>query len=158
MFEQSAMTAAICQLLKGTNDTISYAAIVAAAGVASLTDARPAMISARRYLEREEKIVFETVRGKGLRLLHDSDRVQSTHAIRRKIHRQSKAGQHRLETVQNYAALSAADRMTADLNRTLFAMTKQASKPFSQAQRAGVAGPALPDLSALATRHSNDQS
>ena len=149
MFEQSAMTAAICQLLKGTNDAISYDAIISAAGADNLTAARQALVSARRCLERDEGIVFETIRGKGLRLLDDRDRVQSTQAIRRKIHRQSKAGLQRLQTVQNYTGLPQADRVTADLNRTLFAMTQQAAKPTADVDRA-VAGPALPNLAALA--------
>jgi hypothetical protein len=148
MYEQSAITVKICELLQGANGVVSYDTIVRAAGVKDFGAARPGLNSARRYLERESGIVFEVIRGKGLRLLDDRERVQSTHGIRRKIFRQSKAGLQRLQTVQDYTALPASDRLTADLNRTLFAMTQVASKPDAAGERKA-AGPALPDMASL---------
>lgn len=78
IYERSARIAAICQLLRGANGTVAWDTIASAAG-APLGEIRSAITSARKALERDDGIVFETVWGTGLRRLSDTDIVRSSH-------------------------------------------------------------------------------
>lgn len=119
MFDRSHLTEALCALLRGANGTVSYAAIVSAAGK-PLDEIRGTLVNVRHYLERDEGIVFETVRREGLRRLTDSEKVSSAQKFSRKIHRTAVRGVSRIGAVSDFAALSNEDQMAATIRRTMF--------------------------------------
>jgi hypothetical protein len=149
MFQKSDLTQKTHDLLIGVNDEISYATLASHVGLATF-DARlrSAVISARRSLEREHGIVFETVRGIGLRRLADADVVRSTSAIRQSINRKAKSGIRRLGAVRNFAALPLKEQGQATINQTIFAMVQDASALAPKAP-ANPVPPATPDVAAL---------
>lgn len=147
MFEKSAMTQKLYDILRATNQDISYEALALAAGK-PISAIRSALDSARRSLEKD-KIVFSTVRGVGLRRLTDGEKVQSTEAIKASIRRTSKRGLKRLNSVSEFQRLSNADQLTATINKTMFEAIRSHT---SRAKSASPAAPLpLPDISKLTT-------
>lgn len=119
MFERSPKTLTILDALRGCNRDISWSAIAQAAGE-PLAEIRQTIINARRYLERDEGIVFETIRGFGLRRLTDAEKVESAKTFRRKIRRTAVRGVTRIDAVRDMGALSNADQLAATIQRTIF--------------------------------------
>jgi ribosomal protein L30/L7E len=149
MFQKSDLTQKTHDLLIGVNGEVSYATLASHVGLAEFTPRlRSAVISARRSLEREHGIVFETVRGLGLRRLADIDVVRSTNAIRQSIHRKAKSGILRLGAVRNFADLPPQEQAQATINQTIFAMAQGASALAPKAPAAPVP-PATTDAAAL---------
>lgn len=124
MFERAKLTVDLCNLLRQTNGTISYDAITKSVG-ADLEDIRPTLTNVRRYLERDEGIVFETVRGEGLRRLTDAEKVQSASRFTQRIHRTAGLGVQRIGAVSDFTALSNEDQMLATLRKTVFETVKR---------------------------------
>jgi hypothetical protein len=147
MFETSAVTQQLYHLLRGVNDEIAYERIEQDAGH-PLAEIRGALSSARRALERDEKIVFATVKGVGLRRLTDGEKVRSTEKIKATIRRASKRGVKRLDTVTEFGKMSNADQLSATINRTIFEAVRDHTTPAATARQAA-APPALPDLSRI---------
>ncbi len=119
MFDRSPLTLKLVDLLRSANGTVSYATICAAAGK-PLAEIRQTLINVRRYLERDEGIVFETVRREGLRRLTDAEKVASAAKFSRSIHRTAGRGAARIGAVSDFASLSNEDQMAATLRRTMF--------------------------------------
>lgn len=119
MFERAHLTVTLCNLLRSANGTVSYATITAAAGK-PLGEIRQTLVNVRRYLERDEGIVFETVKREGLRRLTDAEKVASAAKFSRAIHRTAGRGAARIGAVSDFAALSNEDQMTATIRRTMF--------------------------------------
>ena len=119
MFERSALTLTLCDLLRATNGTLSWQAIEQATG-RPLSDLRQTLRNVRLYLERDEGIVFETVRREGLRRLTDAEKVASAARFTRTIHRTAGRGAQRLDAVTDFASLSNADQLAATIRRTVF--------------------------------------
>ncbi len=121
--QTSPLTTAILTALRDCNGEISWATLEAAAGQ-PLATIRTQIHRARLILERDSGIVFATIRGIGLRRLDDAEKVASTAEFRARIYRTAGHGTARLDAVQDMAALSPADQMTATINRTLFAAVR----------------------------------
>jgi hypothetical protein len=119
MFDRHPLTNAICALLRGANGEIGYAAIEAATGK-PLAELRQTLNSARTYLERDEGIVFVTVRGQGLRRLTDAEKVESASGFTRRIRRTAGKGVQRLNAVTAPDALSNADQLARTIRMTVF--------------------------------------
>lgn len=149
IYERSARIAAICQLLRGANGTVAWDTIASAAG-APLGEIRSAITSARKALERDDGIVFETVWGTGLRRLSDTDIVRSSHRYVQSINRKAEAGSQRLGAVQDYARLSPADQITSGINSAIFAAVRDQTRPAAPPEPK-VAPHAAPDIRAIRT-------
>ena len=119
MFERAKLTVDLCDLLRGVNGEVAYARIEEVAGK-PLTEIRQTLINVRRYLERDEGIVFETVRGFGLRRLTDAEKVESVAGFSRRIRRTAIRGVMRCDAVTAPEALSNEDQMRLTLRRTVF--------------------------------------
>lgn len=119
MFERSEKTTAAIDLLRSTNDVLTYAAIKKQMGE-KFEDLRQTFTYARRCLERDEGIVFETVRKVGFRRLTDAEKVESSSRFRRAIRRNANRGVMRLDSVQMPEALSNEDQMRLNIQRTVF--------------------------------------
>jgi hypothetical protein len=126
MWDRAALTNALCDMLRGANGDVSYAAIEEAVG-RPLGEIRPTLHAARRYLERDEGIVFETIRGAGLRRLTDAEKVASAARFTRRIRRTAGAGMQRLNTVSDPSRLSNADQLAHTLRMTVFAAIQRES-------------------------------
>lgn len=128
MFERAKLTLDLCNLLRGANGEVTWAAMEAAAGK-PLTEIRQTIINVRHYLERDEGIVFATVRGIGLRRLTDSEKVESATGFTRSIRRVAGRGVQRLNAVSDVTALSNSDQLALTIRKTVFdAVQRQASQ------------------------------
>jgi hypothetical protein len=141
MFERSATTIKLCEILRTVNGSIGYQTLTSATGT-TLGKLRPALQSARAILEKE-KIAFAVERGHGLRRLSDSETVQSTEKFKQKLRSTSKRGLKRLGAVSEYSKLSSADQMTATLARTLFETVKVHTSVRPASKAAAVPTPDL---------------
>lgn len=119
MFERSKTTEAICAALRGCNREITWAALEQVAGK-PVDEIRQTVIHARRYLERDEGIVFVTVRGVGLRRLTDAEKIASSAGFSRKIHRTAGRGAMRIGAVSDMASLPNEDQLAATLRLAVF--------------------------------------
>lgn len=124
MFERAFLTVTLCDLLRSANGVVSYERITEAAGK-PLDEIRQTLINVRRYLERDEGIVFETVRKEGLRRLTDSEKVSSATKFSRAIHRTAGKGVTRINAVSDFAALSNEDQLSATIRKTMFEAVKR---------------------------------
>jgi len=84
----------------------------------TIDELRPALHSARKYLERDEGIVFECIRGSGYERLDDSKKVHSTKKFTRRIRRNAINGITRANTVVNRANLSNEDQLRLTIQET----------------------------------------
>ena len=129
MFERSPKTLQMLDLFRGTNDVLSYETITGTMGE-DLDSLRSTMYNVRKYLERDEGIVFECVPRVGYRRLSDAEKVQSSGKFQRAIRRTAGRGVQRLDAVSDTAALSNADQLTATIRRAVFqAVQREAGEP-----------------------------
>lgn len=119
MFKRSKQTLEMCDLFRNANGHLSYAAIETQFGK-TIKELRPIIIAAKRYLERDESIVFECIRGEGYKRLDDSGKVDSLKTFSRRIQRTNSNGQLRANTVEKPNELSANDKMRLDIRRAVF--------------------------------------
>lgn len=124
MFERAYLTVTLCDLLRSANGVVSYERIIETAGK-PLDEIRQTLTNVRRYLERDEGIVFETVRNEGLRRLTDSEKVSSATKFSRAIHRTAGKGVTRINAVSDFAALSNEDQLSATIRKTMFEAVKR---------------------------------
>ncbi len=109
----------MCDLFRNANGHLSYDTIQSHFGK-TINELRPTILAARKYLERDESVVFENVRGEGYKRLDDSEKVDSLKTFTRRIQRTSKNGQLRTHTVEKPNELSANDKMRLDIRRAVF--------------------------------------
>ena len=76
MFKRSKITLDMCDLFRNANGHLSYDTIQSHFGK-TINELRPTILAARKYLERDESVVFENVRGEGYKRLDDSEKVDS---------------------------------------------------------------------------------
>lgn len=114
---RSPKTEKMLNLFRQANGLVSYDRIEQEFSE-PLAALRATITNARRYLERDEGIVFETERGKGYRRLTDTGKVHSVGTFTRRIRRAAGGGLQRLGTVANFTALSKDDQLRATLQRT----------------------------------------
>ena len=119
MFARSKLTAQLCQLLRETNQDISYRRLDAETGQ-TFDRLRSPLYNARRYLERDEGIVFAPVFGVGLRRLTDQEKLESSKAFNKAIRRTAIRGVTRVNAIQEPDKLSNADQLTVTIQRTIF--------------------------------------
>jgi DNA-binding winged helix-turn-helix (wHTH) protein len=117
MFKRSPTTLKLCEIFRSCNGQLSYEVIEKEMGQ-SIDDLRAALHSARKYLERDEAIVFECIRGVGYKRLNDSEKVESTKTFTRKIRRTANNGVTRINTVEDRQALSNDDQLMATIQET----------------------------------------
>ena len=110
MYQRSPQTIKICDMFRNCNGHLSYETIENEMSK-KLDELRPALHSARKYLERDEGIVFECIRGSGYERLDDSKKVHSTKKFTRRIRRNAINGITRANTVVNRANLSNDDQL-----------------------------------------------
>lgn len=119
MFERSEKTEKMCRLFRTTNGTLTYERIEKEFGE-GLDALRQTILNVRRYLERDEGIVFATVRGVGYKRLSDSEKVESASSFQRKIRRTAVRGVMRIDAVHDFAGLSNEDQLLATVRKTVF--------------------------------------
>ena len=119
MFKRSKQTLEMCDLFRNANGHLSYATIETHFGK-TINELRPTIIAAKRYLERDESIVFECIRGEGYKRLDDSGKVDSLKTFTRRIRRTANNGQLRAHTVEKREQLTNDDRLRLTIRETAF--------------------------------------
>lgn len=119
MFKRSKQTLEMCDLFRNANGHLSYATIETHFGK-TINELRSTIVAAKRYLERDESIVFECIRGEGYKRLDDSGKVDSLKTFTRRIQRNTNNGQLRAHTVEKPNELSANDKMRLDIRKAVF--------------------------------------
>ena len=117
MYKRSPTTLKLCEIFRSCNGQLSYEVIENEMGK-TIDELRPSLHSARKYLERDEAIVFECVRGVGYKRLSDSEKVESTKTFTRKIRRTANAGVTRINTIDDRDALSNDEQLMATIQET----------------------------------------
>ena len=125
MYQRSPITLKLCEMFRTCNGQLSYEVIENEMGQ-TIDELRPSLHSARKYLERDEAIVFECIRGVGYKRLNDSEKVHSTKNFTRKIRRTANAGVTRLNTIEDRNALTNDEQLMATIQETAL-MTIQRS-------------------------------
>lgn len=118
MFQRNQNTLDACAFMRSQNGFVSYEALANHFGQ-PIQDLRPLIQRAVQYLERDEGIVFETVRGKGFQRLSDEDKVESLETFARKIGRVAGKGVLRSGTVSDPNALTNESQMRLNIKRTV---------------------------------------
>ena len=93
MFERSKLTEQILEIFRKSNGMVSYERLKTATGH-EIDEIRSTISNARKYLERDEGIVFGNIRGKGYKRLSDSEKAESVEGFKRKIHRAAFPGRN----------------------------------------------------------------
>jgi DNA-binding winged helix-turn-helix (wHTH) protein len=125
MFKRSKITLDMCDLFRNANGHLSYDTIQTHFGK-TINELRPTILAARKYLERDESVVFENVRGEGYKRLDDSEKVDSLKTFTRRIRRTANNGQLRAHTVEKREELSNDDRLRLTIRETaLYAIQTQ---------------------------------
>lgn len=119
MFKRSKITLDMCDLFRNANGHLSYDTIQSHFGK-TINELRPTILAARKYLERDESVVFENVRGEGYKRLDDSEKVDSLKTFTRRIRRTANNGQLRSQTVEKREELSNDDRLRLTIRETAF--------------------------------------
>lgn len=126
MFVRLKPTLKLYDLLRGVNDEIAYTAITEHMDM-DMAELRPLLYRVRRYMERDDGIVFETIRGLGLRRMDESEKVQSLTEFRRKIHVTAGRGIMRSATVYNPETLDNEEQMKLTIHRTIFESVRRST-------------------------------
>lgn len=119
MFVMSENTRAMVKALRSINRDVSYETLSKVVGF-PVTGATPSLTSARRHLHSAENILFDVVRGQGLRRLDDGEKVSFMAKPAKQIHRASKRGTKVYKSIDNFAALSLPLQLEATLRATQF--------------------------------------
>jgi len=117
MFLRSPQTIKLCEMFRRCNGHLSYDSIENEMSK-SIDDLRAALHNARTYLERDEGIVFECVRGSGYTRLNDSEKIHSTKKFTRRIRRTAVKGITRINTVKEKHNLNNEDQLMATIQET----------------------------------------
>lgn len=104
---RSADTDHLMNVLRGiaVGETVSYSQLSDSLGVDVRKYRRGQLDSARRALEREEKITFETVREQGLRRIEGKEVVETHRDFRRRVRRAAGRQERRLACVGDFGKL-----------------------------------------------------
>lgn len=114
----------VTAILQFNAETITYVDLSIRIGQ-PVDGASSALRSARRIIEREHRIVYETVIGVGLRRLDDGQKVRSTARHVRAINRSANNGKRRLKSA-DYNTLNNEDQLLHTIRNTQFAEIKKA--------------------------------
>lgn len=93
--------------------------------------ARGNLMTARRKIMREEGVLFEPIRGVGLKRLLDSEIVDLGRGTLQKINRASHRGIQKLSCVQKFEDLTPAEKTKHNAAMSLFGVFYQVSKSKS---------------------------
>lgn len=134
-FEISNMTLSITEVLRNlqAGETISYMNLSKQSGFDVLKN-RSYLTSARRHLQHEERIVFGTIRGEGLKRMVDSEIAKTGNAVLRKVNRAARRGVNTLSCINDYAALSQEEQIRHNSAMSLLGVFYQVSKAKSLQQ------------------------
>ena len=120
-FKLSADTSFLTQRLRRAviGEVITYADLSKEIGK-PVHGATPALHSARRILLRDEQMVFDPIRGHGLKRLSDHEIVNTGPRITRRLHRAANRGVRVMAAIQDFSALTREEQMrhTATLSVT----------------------------------------
>jgi hypothetical protein len=108
---------------------VSYANLSDAIGRNTQSEARPALQSARNLVQRDHGIVFDCIRGEGMKRLNDLEKVDTSDKVTAAIRRKSRKGIKVLATVENFDAMPTHARVKHNTSMSLFALVEHASKP-----------------------------
>lgn len=64
------------------------------------------LVTARKHCKREHQLVFDTIRGVGLKCLSDEDKVKTADRVANRLRKTARRGIEGLGMVQNFAGLS----------------------------------------------------
>jgi len=116
--ERSPDTNLVVTALRGVNGDVAYVALAAQVDL-PVARVKTLLPSARNILRAEQGILFDVVRGVGLRRLDNQGKVKKVDTAVKKISRAAKRGEKELRTV-DYGALSKTDQHHVTTQRLFF--------------------------------------
>ena len=139
----------------GERETVTYEKINAALGRDVQRDARGSLLSAIKYLQREERLVFWTIRNVGVRLLEDPEVVSTAEVGLQRIRREAARTGRRVAAVRDFDSLPSEFKVkhNAALSYTaailFFSKAKQLKRLESKIADAGTLLPVARTLDAF---------
>lgn len=115
-------------------ETCSYAALTTSIGRNVQSEARSCLATARRLLQREQQMVFASVRGVGLKRLTDGEITTIGPQTLQKINRASRRGIHKLTCVQRFADLTNDEKIRHNTALSILGVFHEVSKTKSVKQ------------------------
>jgi hypothetical protein len=143
-FERSPDTDAVIRILRGCNDEISYLDLARQAGL-SMQRMKAMLPSARRAIRAQSGVLFGVIRGEGLRVLRDTDKVRKPEAFKRKVMRGAGREIKDLSTISDFNGLDKADQHSVTTNRTILNVIRQQAQVKVEPQNVTITPLALPD-------------
>lgn len=145
IFAASADAKTIAHVLRqvAVGNVVSYADLSRAISRNVCTDGRPAMDSARGIVQREDRMIFDSVRGEGLKRLADDEIVSLGDKARDHVRRSSRKVVKKLVCV-NYETLSKEKQVKHNTALSMFGVfcelaTDKSSKRLSSSVEAAQA-------------------
>ncbi len=117
MFERSADTDLIVNLLRKVNGEIEYTQIAKMTGLA-MPRVKDLLRSARKILRREN-ILFGTIIGVGLKRLSDLDKARKTESVKKRIAQTATRELKDLATIEHEQAMPLREQLMVTTNRTV---------------------------------------
>jgi hypothetical protein len=119
-FERSVITDKLVQILRGTNDEVSYKSLANQVDV-PIGLVKSTLASARRILTKE-KILFGAIRGIGLKRLADIDKSAQSDYDKKRLRRASSRYNKKLDTIEDFNRLPNIEQLRVTTNRTIFSL------------------------------------
>lgn len=148
ILERHPDTEAVMTVLRGVNDEIAYEEI-ARQSLLSVSRVKSVLRSARLSLRRENQILFGTVKGWGLKLLSDAEKVRTSDGRKKRIANSATQGIKDLESIQQFDRLMKADQHSVVTDRTVFNVIRQQSKVRAVDPPRRTSSAPLPDSGSL---------
>jgi len=124
-------TRLLYEALKKLNvgDFISYHQLSEIIGRDIQSSARGCLVSARRIVQREDRMVFGVIRNEGLKRLNDAGIVTTGNLSINKIHRESRKAIKRIVCIDNYNDLPNEYKIKHNMFLSIFGVFNYATKP-----------------------------
>ena len=113
---------------------LDYTTLSTVAGADVRTKARSALTTARKNVLRDRQMVFESVRGMGIKRCNDHDLVAIGTTSLRRIHNVARRGIAKQSTLANFVDLTNADKVKFNTAMSLLGVFYEISKARSQSR------------------------
>jgi len=147
-FKRSADTDALMLALAGINNDVSYKLLAQQADL-PVSRTKQLLPSARRALLRERKIVFGVLRGYGLKRLDESEKIDASDDVKKRIRRAAGRGLRVLGAFNFAEATSNRDRVRHSTNTTIMTLIRSQTTALKEQQPEPKPQATAPDTSKL---------
>lgn len=151
MLDRSPDTEAVVAVLRGCNNEISYEDMARQVRL-PVARVKAVLASARRIIRTENGVLFGCLRGYGLRLLSDADKVKKPESFKKRVVRGAGREIQDLNTIANFGGLIKSDQHAVTTNRTVLNVIRQQAMVKPEPPKPTIARQPMPDVNKLIPR------